>query len=113
MATVHCPIPDVHPGDRVIHAPHPAAPGLDSPAAVPFESSDADWDDMARWCEWCDRNDEIRRSEDADAADAEARPLRALSINRRIKPQRAVAAVPRDHGEKTEIEEKSINCFNS
>ena len=70
MASVHCPPPDVHPGDRVIHAPYWQGT-LDSPAA--FEPSDEDLDEMNRWCEWCDLNDEIRRDADADAAQAEAR----------------------------------------
>ena len=65
-------ISDCCPGDIVIHAPRWQGT-LDTPAAIPFEPSDADWDDMARWCEWVDRNDEIRRDADVDAAQAEAR----------------------------------------
>lgn len=62
-------IADFCPGDRVVHAPYWQGT-LDSPAA--FEPSAADWDDMARWCECCDRNDEIARDARIDEAEAEA-----------------------------------------
>jgi hypothetical protein len=53
-----------------------AAQNLDLPmplcggAPEPFEPSDADWDDMARWCEWVETMDMDRfiRDEDLQAA---------------------------------------------
>jgi hypothetical protein len=82
------------PNDRIIHADRwqgtldsPSAAELDDTVildpfgpdftgyadeAPEFEPTDADWDDMARWCEWCDRNDEIARGERIDEASAEA-----------------------------------------
>jgi hypothetical protein len=33
----------------------------------PFEPTDADWDEMARWCEWVDMKDRERLFTDEDA----------------------------------------------
>jgi hypothetical protein len=77
------------PNDRVIHADRwqgcletpsaelaPFAPDFngypDEAPEADFEPTDADWDDMARWCEWCDRLEGIARDERIDEANAEA-----------------------------------------
>lgn len=77
MATVHPICPDVHPGDRVIHADRWQGT-LDEPSAedaawlaanptpVPFEPTDQDWDDYRRFCEDVERSDALRRMEDAE-----------------------------------------------
>src|SRR5436190_24334501 len=40
---------------------NPILPPLDGP-------TDADWDEMARWCEWCDTKDREALSTDQDIA---------------------------------------------
>jgi hypothetical protein len=43
----------------------PGLPPIAGGSPEPYEPTDADLEEMARWAEWADRNDEIRQQEDA------------------------------------------------
>lgn len=45
---------------------HPTLPPITGGSPEPFEPSDEDWDEMARWCEWVDRLEAMNREDDAE-----------------------------------------------
>ena len=44
---------------------NPTLPPIAGGSPEPYEPTDADWEEMARWSEWASRNDEVRQHEDA------------------------------------------------